>query len=168
MSPGLYFAKIWRKKLSLAVLAPIVLAALCPEILRHVSGWKRSSALAAAPPGSSLGVKELVQEVRAELAAIERDMLAKNERALFRLETFEMELNFVVRAGASEKLGGHTELVTAESEIETGSEKVQKLVLHWKATEPEKMVGADPEKVPLTNAVDNLPTPAPPKKTNNP
>ena len=99
-----------------------------------------------------LEIKDLVQEVRAELAAVEKDMREKGEIALFELDKFELELNFVVRASTKDTVGAKTELVTAESEIEKGSEKVQKLTLHWNAAKPGRVVGVEPGSNVLSNA----------------
>lgn len=77
----------------------------------------------------TLGVQELVQQVKKELMAAEKDMHEKNEAALFALEGMEMEINFIVRAGGDAKL----EVVGIDGGFETSAEKIQKLKLHWKA-----------------------------------
>jgi len=59
---------------------------------------------------------------KAELAGAEKEMRGERRVRPLHLDTFENELNFIVRAGTTEKVGAHTELVMAESQIDTGSE----------------------------------------------
>ena len=152
--------RFWRKRVPLSLVVPIVLVALIPEILRHFQTRSTIQGIAGPEGRQVLGIKDLVQEVRAELAAVEAEMRNKNEKALFELTAFEMELNFVVKASSTVTGGVKTELVTAESEVQAGSEKVQKLTLHWKAAEPEKIDGRAMGPSPTGVIV----TPAPPKK----
>jgi len=128
--------KLWRASVPLRIVVPLVLAALTPETVRWIRGHERALGGGAAEK-PDLGIKTLAQQVRLELAAVEREMLEKDEKPLFDLKAFEMELNFIVKASTSESVGVKTELVTAESDIQTGSERVQKLILHWEASKPE-------------------------------
>jgi len=147
----------WRKKIPLFVVVPMVVVPLLPEVFRHFQA-RRLGGQSSPSDNHALGIDELVREVKKELVATEREMREKREASLFELDRFEMELNFVVRSETSSKAGAHTELVTAESEITSGSEKVQRLTLHWKAVEPEKVIGTNQ----TLGRADFIATPPPP------
>src|SRR6266850_4746022 len=134
-SPHSAIRRLWRRKVPLWLVVTILFVAFLPQVFRQFRTLRPlvPKHLSARQP---LGIQDLVREVKTELIAAEREMREKKEISLFELESFEMELNFMVRADYNEKMGAHTELVTAESEIQTGSEKVQKLTLHWKASNP--------------------------------
>jgi len=91
--------------------------------------WRRD-----APSGRpSLGLDRLVEEVRADLERMDRVRIAENREALFVVETFDLELNFVVREGTTSDASGHFEVVTVGGKSEYSSERVQKIQLHLKA-----------------------------------
>jgi hypothetical protein len=82
-----------------------------------------------------IGITDLVREVKKELTQLEDSMVHRNENEMFRLKDMEMEISFVVRQTTSGKMGGSYEVVTVEGSRENSNEKVQKLVLHWNASE---------------------------------
>jgi len=144
--------KSWHMKIPLSLVVPIVVAALLPEVFRYIQG-RRFVAPANPATGQPLGIQDLVREVKAELVGAEQEMRAKKEIALFQLQTFEMELKFVLRADSKTKGGVRTELITAESEIQNGSERVQKLTLHWNASDQVPLEGTDPANRSITNTI---------------
>lgn len=160
ISIGQYLQKLWRKRVPVFVVVPIVVAALLPTVISHFQ--TRSVLPTEGDHGKPhvLGIKDLVQEVRAELAAVEADVRNKGEMALFELAAFDMELKFLVSADSTVTSGINTKLVTAESDIRTGSEKVQTLSLHWKAAKPVDFEGkSEPSTLEVNNQV-GVPPPA--------
>jgi hypothetical protein len=76
-----------------------------------------------------LDVRCLVEAVKTELAAAESAQRRENKAALFELKDFEMEVNYVVRNSGGIK----AEVVGVGTNLDAGSERVQKLLLRWAA-----------------------------------
>jgi hypothetical protein len=76
-----------------------------------------------------LDVRCLVEAVKEELAAAEDAQRGANKAALFQLKDFEMEINYVVRNSG----GISAEVVGVGTNLDAGSERVQKLLLRWDA-----------------------------------
>jgi hypothetical protein len=104
---------------------------------------------------SGLGIKDLIRKVKAELVDADHERIANNEDALFKLKDFEMEISYVVSKRYTAKGKFEYSLVTVEGEKETGTERVQKLHLHWDAV-PEKSGSALPEEGPLNTTVTKI------------
>jgi hypothetical protein len=122
--------------------ALIVAAVLLPVI---ASGLLRSRFIPARTlppaigPEASLGITDLIRRVKADLGAAQADMERHHEMALFRLEDFDLEISFVVRAadGVHAKTG--YELVAVEGDSRIESEKVQRLKLHMRVVDPTRV-----------------------------
>jgi hypothetical protein len=95
--------------------------------------------LGLADKSQPLEIKDLITRVREELAAAETDMLKRHDLALFKLKDFEMEINYVIRAGSVVK----TEVVGVGTDLSVDRERVQKLTLRW-AVCPERIHGTVP------------------------
>ena len=87
-------------------------------------------------PGQSLEIKNLIRKVKQELGEAEAEAIRNNELPLFKLEEFEMEINYVIRASGGLK----AEVVSVGGSSEVGTEKVQKLRLRWSAVAPEQRI----------------------------
>lgn len=92
-----------------------------------------------------LGITELVNKVKADLVRAENDGTAK----MFIVKTFDLEINFVVKARQSESGEIKYEVVTLGAENETSTEKVQKITLHMETEQ--QIRDTKPEKEPMTN-----------------
>jgi len=123
-----------RKKISIQLVAVIVLVTLMPYILRYLNPSKIESIHYT--DDGKLDIQKLITEVKSELYETEQARIKKGEASLFKLEDFDLEISFVVRANS--KQGGSVtyQVVTVDSEIQTGLERVQKLKLHMKAIPP--------------------------------
>lgn len=88
----------------------------------------------AVAPGQSLEVKDLIRKVKEELYAAEVEMHERKELPLFELKEFEMEVNFVVRTAGEVR----AEVVGVGSNVELGTEKIQKLKLRWAPVPPQR------------------------------
>lgn len=84
-------------------------------------------------PDQPLDIKNLIRKVKQELGEAEAEAIANNELPLFKLEEFEMEINYVIRASGGLK----AEVVSVGGSSEVGTEKVQKLRLRWSAVPPQ-------------------------------
>jgi hypothetical protein len=110
-----------------------------------------------------LGIAQVVRRVKQELyeADIERD--ERGEAALFELDSFDLELNFVVETRGAAKAGTDFALVVLGKEAEVSSQRIQKIHLHMKAAAPvtgRKPVGAAPPAL----SAEELTTPPPSKE----
>lgn len=85
-----------------------------------------------------LGISSFVEKVRTELYQAEEKRLKTNEAALFKLDKFDLEINFVVKSSLTANGSITHELVTVSGQTETSSEKVQKITLHMIAASAEK------------------------------
>ena len=107
------------------------LVTLAYPILRQRS--QMAASLGGGSPDQGLGVTELIKRVRDELAASEKDIQTHNEAALFEVKRFDLEISFVVTASSTVQGGFDYKVVTADSHSDTGSQRVQKLTLHFDA-----------------------------------
>jgi hypothetical protein len=84
-----------------------------------------------------LGIDELLQSVKKELAKSDQNRQGAGEAALFEVKNFDLEINFTVKKTKS--IGGQLEykVITADSKAEVAQEKVQKIVLHMSTLPPE-------------------------------
>jgi len=89
-----------------------------------------------------LGVAKLIQDVKSELIRSDEDRRNQGLPALFQLRSFDLEINFVVKASRKGQVGLKYEVVAVGGESEVSSEKVQKIVLHMDAAAPEKHTAA--------------------------
>ena len=78
---------------------------------------------------------DLIEQVKSDLESIDEKRIDKNEAPLFSVETFDLEINFVVRESQSGEVRGEYEVVTVGGRSEFSAEKIQKIVLHLKAAE---------------------------------
>lgn len=93
-------------------------------------------AASATPPVKSVELVRLVEQVKTGLADAEIAARTRNEMTLFKLDSFDLEVNVVARAEGKNNI----KLFTVGSEFSTGSEKVQKVHLRWVA-DPEQRAG---------------------------
>lgn len=106
-------------------------AAIVMAIIPSSSYWFAQK-LTGLDSTATLGIKELINQVKVELIAAEREMRERKEASLFDLKELEMEIHFVVRSGAEAKV----EVVGIGGGFEATDEKTQKLRLTWVATPP--------------------------------
>ena len=91
--------------------------------------------------GGGLGIKDLIRDVREELAESERAR-TKEEAAMFRVEEFDLEISFIVRADIKQAGKANYQVLTVDTEARTARENVQKLTLRMKAEPPTKGVAS--------------------------
>jgi hypothetical protein len=95
----------------------------------------------------TLGVADLIEKVKSDLETVDRQRIERDEAPLFNVDSFDLEINFVVKEGQSTSAQGEYKVLTVGGTSEVSSEKVQKIVLHLKAVEmgQERSVKADAE-----------------------
>ena len=120
MSRKSWFAGASRMRV--VVVGPLIAVALAGGFLLG----RRPPALLSEQP---LDVRCLIEAVTVELAAAEAAQRRENRMALFQLEDFEMEINYVARNSGTLK----AEVVGVGTNLDGGSERVQKLLLRWAA-----------------------------------
>lgn len=126
-------------RIHLAVVAPLLVVAV-------VGGFYLGRRPPPVIPQRTLGIKCLVESVKAELVAAENSYRQKNEAPLFELKDFEMEINYLVRNSGGIK----AEVIGVGTNLDSGSERVQKLRLTWTAI-PNRQ-----ELIPPTLPIDGL------------
>ncbi len=118
--------------LKLAVLAAVIW--FLPALLHRLTG-------SAPRPGSEsarrpLGIAQMIQDVRAELAEAEKAADANNEAKLFQARSFDLEVSFVASSVDTASGKVDYEVVTVENETTVSAETVQKLTLRFDAIPP--------------------------------
>ncbi|MFX0137178.1 MAG: trypco2 family protein [Candidatus Hodarchaeota archaeon] len=83
-----------------------------------------------------LGIKDLVRRVKQELYEAEEEMRKNHEIPLFELKDFDLEISFMVQAQSTQKGKVEYHFVAVDNEIQTGSERIQKIKLHMIAAQP--------------------------------
>jgi len=118
-----------RKKVSV-LLAGLVLLLLIPYLLKYLNSQKPSLELPTSQ--KALSINELISNLQTELGQREVEREKNNEEAAFEILSFDLEISFMVRASSEQKTGVEYQVVTADSQIQQGMEKIQKLTLHMK------------------------------------
>jgi len=98
--------------------------------------WVKKPAEAQTDEG--LGIAKLIEDVKSELITSDENRRSQGLPALFQVRSFDLEINFVVKARRKGQVGIDYEVVAVGGESEVSSEKVQKIVLHMDAASPEK------------------------------
>ena len=112
------------RPVSLALLALSLFAAGIFAAGRFAPAYVASAS--EAPPVKSVELVRLIEQVKSGLADAELAARANNQMTLFKLDSFDLEVNVVARAEGKSSI----KLWTVGSDISTGSEKVQKVHLH--------------------------------------
>ena len=115
-----------------ALIFAVLLLLLIPYLLKYLS--RKPPPLPPPPVERTLGLQEFINDLKTEMANLEAERLKKNETAVFDISGFDLEISFVVRTSSQQKAGVEYQIVTAESQIQQGMERVQKLTLHLKPT----------------------------------
>lgn len=113
------------------IAAAIILLLIALMIYNH-----RKAISPHATQSEGLGVKDLIEKVKAELIETEQNQIKSNQAALFEIKDFDLEINFVVstRHTGTGKL--EYNVVTVGGETEVSSERIQKINLHMTAIPP--------------------------------
>lgn len=125
--------QLLRNELTTKILLILVLLLAAPYLLRLLDFealvGKRPVAKDLTSLGQPLGVKALIRAVKKELYEADRERIEKDEAALFRVENFELEINFIVsnRTKGSAELG--PQFIVVNKEMDIASERVQKIKL---------------------------------------
>jgi len=111
-----------------AVLGFVILVLLSLLFYKH---WKGQPA--PVPPKKELEIKQLIETVKQQLEAADQQREADGKAPLFRVETLQLEINFVVKDSHSTNASGNFEVVTVGGQTEFSREQVQKISLQFKA-----------------------------------
>jgi hypothetical protein len=80
----------------------------------------------------TLNIKDLTLNVKDQLEKIDSVREKKNEFPLFKVESFDLELNFIIKKTNSNSAKFENELITISNGQDYAKEQVQKIVLHMK------------------------------------
>jgi len=125
-------AQLFRRRIPLPVVLLLLVILLSPYLLRYLNRGTLSPQLPDTSGSKTLGITQLVRDVKQELAQMENERIGHNETALFEVTNFDLEISFMVQASAEQQGGVQYHVVTADSRIQNGMEKIQKLTLHMK------------------------------------
>lgn len=76
-------------------------------------------------------ISSIIRAVKAELTKAQRTMVASGEAAMFQVNTFDLELNFVIREATGSSIqGGAPQFLVVSETNEYSRERVQKIQLH--------------------------------------
>jgi hypothetical protein len=115
-------------------------ATLAAAVLLIAGVWLRHRSMPADKPDVSLNVSQLISRVREELGAHARLLAEKQEKPVFQLKTFDLEVQFVVKRSTKATGGLELEAVTAETSAEDTRERSHKVVLRYEPFPPTKFV----------------------------
>lgn len=139
MTPGNIITKvatIARGSLSTKLLTTVIVLIALLLVIPYVVTRVGREIHDVRPNHEGLPINELISRVKQELSQAVDERVRNQERALFKLESFELEISFIVKTG--QKTGGsltHT-FVTVDNETHVNAESVQKIVLKMTAIPP--------------------------------
>jgi hypothetical protein len=81
---------------------------------------------------SAVNLRNLVEEIRRELEAVDRDREARNAEALFELQGMDLELKFTLSEATTGKAGLDLKLITAGNETQVRSETVHTVKISYR------------------------------------
>jgi hypothetical protein len=119
-----------KKRVSATFIVALVLILLILYFPKYLGRGAQNLETPAAD--KALGVKEFIANLKSELSQLEEERNQRKEAAVFEIMDFDLEISFMVRASSQQKAGVEYQIVTADSEIEHGIEKIQKLTVHLK------------------------------------
>lgn len=111
----------------------IIILLLFINIYLHIKPKPQSIA-----PSNSLGVKTLIEQVRSELLAIQKNQVDGVNRDMFQLKDFDLEIKFVVNEKQTVSGKAEFEVVTIGGDNTVTNEKVQTIKLHMTTFPPEE------------------------------
>lgn len=122
------------KQLSLSIGTLLILAVLVLLSLLVINATlHRNAQSPSEAENGGLEIGSLIRKVKRELMQADTQRINNNERALFQLKDFQMEISFMVKTVTTAGAKIDYKFVTVDAGTETGNEKVQKLTLHWDA-----------------------------------
>ncbi len=107
------------------------------------------------PVGKGLEISNLIRQVKSELEDANDKMRQNNEAALFQVQSFDLEVTFVVQATTTSSGNTDFHFVTVDNRLETNSQRTQKMTIHMVVTPPEhvqKNVNVSGSNVPPSDA----------------
>jgi hypothetical protein len=107
-------------------------------IFAHVLS-SSSPTLVGEDSGSTIGIPELVAEVRKELIQSDLQRTKDNMPALFIAKSVELEISFVAKKADSAGSKISLEVVNLEGKRQVSAEKTQKMTLHLDIQEPKDL-----------------------------
>jgi hypothetical protein len=91
-----------------------------------------------APP--HLGIDSLINQVRADLENLEVKRESAGVQPLFELQSFDLEVSFVVKQSRKATGSFETEVITVGGEAEHSNEATQRITLHMHTVAPQDVV----------------------------
>jgi Trypsin-co-occurring domain 2 len=80
-----------------------------------------------------ISVSQFVGELQQDLEKMERKRVQENRAAAFAIDSFDLELNFVIKSREDTAVeGGYDRIISIKRDSTADSEQVQKIVLHLK------------------------------------
>lgn len=91
------------------------------------------------------GIKQIINAVRKEIIAAQDEIIQKNEAALFQMETFDIELSFVVshQSAANLSVDVPPKFLVIGADTDYKKEQVQKIVLHFSVLKPTEPINGE-------------------------
>jgi competence protein ComGC len=106
--------------------------------------------------GKEISIERLIEQVKSSLEIADAKRMEEKKAALFKVDSFELEINFIVKEAQSGEASIRYEAVTVGGRTEVSAEKVQKIILHMKAIDydsPDPTIKGNQEFVPIPRPV---------------
>lgn len=104
-------------------IAIVILLFILINNLRH----KKKESL-----NAQVSISELILSVKDQLQKLEKDRIDSNKASLFKVESFDLELNFIIKKSSSIEGGIKNEVITLNNSSNISNEIIQKIHLHMK------------------------------------
>jgi hypothetical protein len=132
--------------------AVLIAAIIAFCLRRHWLADRKKAALS-----SSIGVRDLVEKVRSELAETEQARLDRRAPSVFQLKDFDLEVKFVIKEEMKQAGKIEYSVITVDNETSYSAEKVQTIKLHMSVMPPVKEeAGADSYDPTLANKATTI------------
>jgi hypothetical protein len=145
MSTNFMYGKFWmklrelfKKTISMKLFLFVVILLLLPHIIQYLNHGFLNFSGSASDTYEGLGIKDLIRKVKMELYESDMERKENLEEPLFELKDFDLEIAFIVKTQTRRKGKVGYNLITLDSEMQTGTENVQKIKLHMTAIPPRK------------------------------
>ena len=116
------------------ILLALILVTLVPFLIQHF--WVRT---VVPPVEKGLEISNLIRQVKSELEDANDKMRQNGEAALFQVNSFDLEVTFVVQATTSSSGNTDFHFVAVDNRLETNSQRTQKMTIHMVVTPPENV-----------------------------
>lgn len=125
--------KLLGKDILIKVLIALVVLLGAPYVFRYINLEPASPNDVGDLTKEPLGIKDLVRSVKRELEEADLERLENDEAPLFKLDRFELEINFVVNNRSKTGASIAPQFIVVDKETEVSTQRIQKIRIQMQA-----------------------------------